>query len=277
MRVLALSPGPLLDQLERLPALATICTELGATLQVACDPTSRAAWDLIPTLEKVIPIGFDAEPTLADWANLLGSIREPDFQICLNFASGRQVNLMLSMSHIPTRIGQSGFASTSQVQNSGGWSAQRLSSWLQPLGLTLDADSFRLALPHADLDDMRAGQPSGEGPLLLLAPSGGSGDWPAEQWTALPEVIRSRLDSLRCMTLAADQPLRRRAAAVACADVVLSSCPITQLLSAYCGVPSVALGALAGSLPDRQDVRCIGAADDLTQLDQDAVLNALGF
>ena len=277
MRVLALSPGPLLDQIERLPALATICTELGATLQVACDLSCRAAWDLIPPVEKVIPIGFDANPTLADWTNLLGSVREPDFQICLNFVTGRQVNLMLSMSHIPTRIGASGFAATSQVTNAEGWSAQQLSSWLQPLGLNLDADRFRLALPGADLDAMRASHPSGDGPLLLLAPSGERTDWPTEQWDALPGVIRSRLDSLRCMTLAADQPLKRRAAAVACADVVLTSCPITQLLCAYCGVPSVALGAAVGSLPERPELRCIGTSDELHNLGQDAVLNALGF
>ena len=277
MRVLALSPGPLLDQLERLPALATICTELNATLQVACSPTHRAAWELIPSLEKVIPIGFDADPSLADWTNLLGSIREPDFQICLNFVSGRQVNLMLSMSHIPTRIASSGFASTNQVQSAEGWSAQRLSSWLQPLGLKLDADRFRLALPSSELDAMRASQPGGDGPLLLLAPSGEPNDWPAEQWTALPELIRSRLDSLRCMTLTTDQPLRRRAAAVASADVVLSSCPITQLLSAYFGVPSVALGATDGSLPERPELRCIGVSDALQQLDADTVLKALGF
>ena len=47
MRVLALSPGPLALQLDRLPALVSLCEQVGATLQVACAPVCRGAWELI--------------------------------------------------------------------------------------------------------------------------------------------------------------------------------------------------------------------------------------
>ena len=63
MRVLALSPGPLSLQLERLPALASLCSSVGATLQVACSPAVKGAWELLPQLEKVIPFDFEASPT----------------------------------------------------------------------------------------------------------------------------------------------------------------------------------------------------------------------
>ena len=107
MRVLALSPGSLEDQLDRLPALAEICQKLNASLQVACDPQQAAPWRLLPCLEKLLPFSFEANPTLADWANLLGCVREPDFQICINFAEGQQVNLMpVSYTHLtlPTSV-----------------------------------------------------------------------------------------------------------------------------------------------------------------------------
>jgi len=189
MRVLALSPGPLSLQLERLPVLASLCSSVGANLQVACSPAVKAAWELLPQLEKVIPFNFEASPTLADWANLLGCVREPDFQVCLNFAEGQQVNLMLSMSHIPSRIAGSGFSSTELVTPHPGWSSQRLGSYLKPLGCELDADAFRLALPTTALEKARADLPAGDGPLLVLAPKGGSADWPVDAWTALPETI----------------------------------------------------------------------------------------
>ena len=60
MRVLALSPGPVQDQLDRLPALAAVAEELGAMVQVACDPTCREAWELLPGFDKVIPINFES-------------------------------------------------------------------------------------------------------------------------------------------------------------------------------------------------------------------------
>ena len=277
MRVLALSPGSLEDQLDRLPALADICQKLNATLQVACDPQQAAPWKLLPCLEKLVPFSFEANPTLADWANLLGCVREPDFQICINFAEGQQVNLMLSMSHIPTRIAASGFSSTELVQPQEGWASQRLAAYLKPLGCELNADGFRLALPSTILDKARADLPSGDGPLLVLAPKGGADDWPASEWTALPETIGQRLKGLRCSELAIGLGLQARAAAVACADVVLTSCPVTQSLAVFSGVPLVALGGDPNAMPQRADLRCLGRADHLGDLQQNEVLQALGF
>ena len=277
MRVLALSPGPLSLQLERLPALASLCSSVGATLQVACSPAVKGAWELLPQLEKVIPFDFEASPNLADWANLLGCVREPDFQVCLNFAEGQQVNLMLSMSHIPTRIAASGFSSTELVLPQEGWASQRLAAYLKPLGCELNADGFRLALPSTFLDKARADLPSGDGPLLVLAPKGGADDWPASEWTALPETIGQRLKGLRCSELAIGLGLQARAAAVACADVVLTSCPVTQSLAVFSGVPLVALGGDPNAMPQRADLRCLGRADHLGDLQQNEVLQALGF
>ena len=277
MRVLALSPGSLAQQLDRLPALVSLCEQVGATLQVACAPACRGAWDLVPQVEKILPFDFEAAPTLADWANLLGCVREPDFQVCLNFAEGRQVNLMLSMSHIPTRIASSGFSSTEIVSPGEGWCAQRLASVLKPLGCDLDADRFRLALSSTDLDAARAEQPAGEGPMLLLAPAGSTVDWPEQRWRSLPEAIAQRLKGLRTLQLNPDLPINRRAAAVASADVVLSSCPVSQKLAIYSGVPLVALGAEPQDLPDRPDIRCLGTPGNLSALADDEVLQALGF
>ena len=277
MRVLALSPGSLQQQLERLPVIAAAAEQLKATVQVACPMAHRQIWELLPAVDKVIPFAFDDGSTLADWANLLGCVREPDFQVCLNFASGRQVNLMLGMSHIPTRLAFDGFSTTHQVQRSHGWKAQQLSGFLQAIGLTLEADRFRLSLPAKTLESVRAQQPSGDGPLLLMAPSGETNDWPSQRWQNLTETIRQRLASLRSQHVTVDTKLITRAAQVACADVVLSSCPVTQLLAVYAGVPLVALGTNAPDLPVREGLRCLGDRSNLQHLGEQDVLAALGF
>lgn len=278
MRLLALSPGSLQQQLKRLPAIATAAEQLKATVQVACPMAHRQAWELLPAVEKVIPFDFDDSSTLADWANLLGCVREPDFQVCFNFASGRQVNLMLGMSHIPTRIALDGFSTTEHVQQGSGWTAQQPSGFLQAIGLKLDADRFRLSLPAKSLDTVRAEQPVGDGPLLLMAPGGQANDWPESHWRALPDTIRKRLPSLRAQQLTNGGKLQTRAAQVACSDVVLSSCPVTQLLAVFAGVPLVALGANAADMPQREGLRCLGDRTiGLSQLSEQDVLTALGF
>jgi len=53
-------------QLDRLPALASLCDSVGDKLQVACAPACRGAWELLPQLEKIIPFDFSAVPSLAD-------------------------------------------------------------------------------------------------------------------------------------------------------------------------------------------------------------------
>jgi hypothetical protein len=178
MRVLFLVPGGVSDQLQAIPAGAQVAQELKAQIQVACSPAAAAAWSLLPAVEKVIPFAFDDGPSLADWANLLGNVREPDFQACVNLASGRQVDLMLSMSHIPTRVAASGFSATATVTPGTGWGAQALAPYLRQLGINLDASQFRLSLPKGALEQAAAAMPSGQGPALLLSPSGVRQDWP---------------------------------------------------------------------------------------------------
>jgi ADP-heptose:LPS heptosyltransferase len=279
MRALFLIPGDAVDQVQALPAVAAVAQQLKFAIQVACAPAVAGVWKLLPAVEKLIPFNF-GDATLADWANLLGSVREPDFQVCINLAGGRQVDLMLSMSHIPTRLATAGFSATQKVNPpTGGWPAQALAAYLQPIGVSLDADAFRLVLPQAALAEATARLPAGDGPMLLLSPAGVPGDWPQQRWQELPGRIRTSLPGLRSLELGpADAAhVLERAAMVAASDVVLASDPLSEELALLCGVPMVALGRDDDSLPQRPGVKGLTAATGLDALTPDAVLAALGL
>lgn len=276
MRALFLIPGDSSLQLQAFAAVAAVAQQLSAEVQVVCPPAVTGLWGLHPAVSRTIPFAFEGA-TLADWSNLLGSVREPDFQLCINRAKGRQVDLMLSMSHIPTRIATGGFSATERVTLAeGGWGAQAWQALLQPVGVTLSADAFRLTLPAGELQEAAGSLPSGSGPLLLLAPAGGPGDWPAAQWQALPAAIRRRLPDLRCQPLSGAIN-RQRAAQVASADVVLASDSAAVELALMLGLPVVALGRNPASLPARQGVQAVGEAGRLEALAVEQVLQALGF
>ena len=278
MRALFLIPGTAARQLQLFPAVAAVAEQLRAQVQVVCPPEVAGWWDLHPAVEKAMPFPFDTA-NLADWANLLGSVREPDFQLVVNLANGRQVDLMLSMSHIPTRVASGGFSATESVTTTAGWPAQAMEAYLRPIGVHLDAGAFRLPVPQADLDAAAQTLPAGSGPLLLLARLGTSNDWPASQWAELPARIRSRLADLRVVetsaTGSAGAP-RQQAARLASADVVLASDPVSIELALLLGLPLVALGP-ASPLPERQGVQGVGTAGQLSSVGSDAVLGALGF
>ena len=282
MRALYLIPGDGVSQLQALPAVAATASQLGFAMQVACPAAAAPVWSLLPAVEKTIPFPFGAA-SLADWANLLGAVRDPDFQACINLAGGPQVDLMLSMSHIPTRVAAGGFSATTKVQPpQQGWPGQRLAAYLRPIGVNLEAEAYRLPLPRAALDEATAAQPAGQGPLLLLAPSGEAADWPEPRWRELPGHIRPRLPDLRSSQIdplpsLTGESLRSRAATVAVSDVVLSSDPLTVELALLCGVPVVALGLAPDQLPQRQGVTGLGLPHQLKELGSDDVLAALGL
>jgi len=282
MRVLFLIPGGSASQLQAIPAVAAVAERLSAAVQVSCPAEAAAVWKLLPAVQKVLPFSFAPGVSLAEWANLLGAVREPDFQLSINLASGWPLDLLLSLTHIPTRIARSGFSATtrlSTVAAGGSWPSQALQAWLKPVDVPLDANAFRLSLSKADLDGASAGLPPGTGPLLLLAPmpeSSAAADWPADHWQALPEAIRAKLANLRVMPAASGSPAQQ-AAQVASADVVLSSDPDITELALLTGTPLVALGRSGDSLPFREGVQGLGSADSLDQLSVAAVMQALGL
>ena len=176
MRVLFLSPGDLEAQLKRLPLAAAIGRDLKASIQVACPLAAAPLWKLLPVVEKQLPFEFEGV-TLADWANLLGCVREPDFQACLNFASGWNLDLLLSLSHIPVRVARGGFSCTAPVA-----ADAPAEAFLKPLGLQSDQEQVCISLPPKALEQARSKQPAGDGPLLLLAPSQTPQDWSEQHW-----------------------------------------------------------------------------------------------
>ncbi|MEB3306679.1 MAG: lipopolysaccharide heptosyltransferase family protein [Cyanobacteriota bacterium] len=278
MRALFLSPGTAARQLQLFPAVAALTEQLGAQVQICCPPSSAGVWQLHATVEKTIPFPFGAA-TLADWTNLLGTVREPDFQVVINLARSTQLDLMLSMSHIPRRVALGGFSATDTVVLPPGWPAQAMEVLLRPIGVTLDADTYRLSLPAAELENAARSLPEGSGPLLALQPSAAADDWPASRWSELPARIRSRLPDLRVLeTRGPFNPgsLRQQVARLACADVVLTSDPLMVELALLLGLPLVALGP-STALPERPGVQGVGRSGSLAGIGCDAVLAALGF
>ncbi len=258
MRILFLIPGGPQEQLRILPLAAAVAQQLRVQLQVACPAASASVWKLLPAVEKLLPYEFSSGGSLADWANLLGSVREPDFQAVLNFASGWSIDLLLSCSHIPLRVARGGFSCTAPVD-----AGAPVEAFLTPLGLALPSQPFRLSLPAKALEKAVQQQPAGQGPLLVLAPRGDSKDWDSAHWQALPDLVRQKLPQARVSSLRPGSPLEQ-AAQVASADVLVSSDPSASSLAQLSGVTLVNLAALSPT-------------GDLGQLESSQVLQALGL
>ncbi|MCY4360272.1 MAG: lipopolysaccharide heptosyltransferase family protein [Cyanobacteria bacterium MAG APA_bin_95] len=267
MQVLTLLPGGEEDQLQALPALATLGEQRSARLQVVCPARAASIWTLLPAVERCIPFAFGQRWSLADWTNLLGNVREPDFQVSLNLSTDWSVDLLLSLSHIPMRVASGGVSATERVKQPTGWRGQALAAWLQPLGVHFDANAYRLPLPRRALAEARAALPQGNGPALLLGPDTVPG-WSPEDWQELVEAVNRADPSVRLLWLAreGEEPagvhrcpaatVMAEAATVASVDVVFTAEPRLAQLAVLTGTALVAAGmADPRRLPQRDAVK----------------------
>lgn len=285
MQVLALLPGGEEDQLQALPALAALAEQQSAQLHVVCPAQAANIWTLLPAVEHRIPFAFGQRWSLADWTNLLGSVREPDFQVSLNLSTDWSIDLLLSLSHIPMRVASGGFSVTEQVKQPAGWRGQALAAWLQPLGVHCDANAYRLPLPQSALTEARASLPQGNGPVLLLAPGAVPGGWSPEDWRELVEAVGQAVPSVRLLWLAREgeapagvqrcqaATVMAEAATVASVDVVLTDEPRLAQLAVPTGTALVAAGMEDPRRLPQRDV--IKPLPPLSQLRPKDVLQAL--
>ena len=285
MQVLALLPGGEEDQLQALPAMAALAEQQSAQLYMVCPARAEPIWTLLPAVEHCIPFAFDQRWSLADWANLLGNVRESDVQVSLNLSTDWSIDLLLSLSHIPMRVASGGFSATERVEQPPGWRGQALAAWLQPLGVHCDADAYRLPLPQVALTEARAALPQGNGPALLLAPGAVVGGWSPEDWRELVAAVVQAVPSVRLLWLAGEgeapagvqhcraATVLAEAAAVASVDVVLTDEPRLAQLAVLTGTALVAAGMEDPRRLPRRDV--IKPLPPLSQLRPRDVLQAL--
>ena len=77
MRILALVPGGISDQLLFFPALDDIKRAYpNAEIGVVVEPQATVAYRVSKIVDAVIPFTFSAANSPSDWANLLGRVRD---------------------------------------------------------------------------------------------------------------------------------------------------------------------------------------------------------
>lgn len=199
MRVLALVPGGMEAQLSFFPAIHQIKTSFeNAEVSVVAASDATAIYQLSKEVAEVVPYGFAASNSPADWANLLGIVRDREFEVVLTLTDSWSIALLLWLSGVPTRLGYGSTANdlllTATVPRSA--ESAYYGDLLSLIKVASSPATFSVNVPRADLnvvETMRQGSGLENGYVLVYpGPTPGDTTYPTDSWIAILKDFQQR-------------------------------------------------------------------------------------
>ncbi|MBW4552447.1 MAG: glycosyltransferase family 9 protein [Aphanocapsa sp. GSE-SYN-MK-11-07L] len=157
-RILALVPGGISDQILFFPSLDDLKTQLPkAELDVVVEPRATSAYRVSHAVNKVIPFNFGGQNGPADWLNLLGILREQEYDAVMSLGTGWSVGLLMWLLRVPSRIGYTTgkpmlLLTDSVLLNPDQYVAVMYHDLLQGLGMTSACPPIAIQVPKPDIE-----------------------------------------------------------------------------------------------------------------------------
>ncbi|MEO0867297.1 MAG: glycosyltransferase family 9 protein [Cyanobacteria bacterium J06642_11] len=211
MHVLALVPGGISDQLQFFPTLTTIKQNYpNCDISVVVEPGSKSAYRISNAVGEVIPFDYRAQNSPADWANLLGIIRDREFELALCASDRWEEGVLLWLSGIPTRIGYTTTAVpwlyTTTVTADTQYPIGQYQALLQGLAETSPSTPVQLNVPEADItwaDEQRKAMGlAGSGYVVMYPGVNEQADgYPAASWLTIMDDFQTKQPQLPVILL----------------------------------------------------------------------------
>src|SRR4028118_1617390 len=218
MRILALVPGGIGDQILFFPTLNDLKRYYpDAEIDVVVEPRAKGAYRVCKSVDEVLTFDYKDRNGPADFGNLLGIIRDREYDAALTLGRRWSTGLLLWMSGIPTRIGYSAnsgklfFTSTVPLKTQQ-YAACMYHDLIRGFGLDSPCPELSLSLPKSDIDWAEAEQKrlgiTETGYILIhggssqLAQSKGIDKiYPVQQWQRIIEDIQQKQPQLPIVLL----------------------------------------------------------------------------
>ena len=211
MRIIALVPGGIGDQLLFFPTLEDLKrTYPDAVIDVVVEPRAKAAYRVCKLVNDIVLFDFKDRNSPADWANLLGIVRDRYYDVAISLGQRGGVAFLLWLTGVPVRIGYKSTASwllTNPVPlKTEQYAAAMYHDLLQGVGITTPCPPLSIQLPKADLDWAESerrnlGLSTGYfmihgGSSKLAQEKGIDKLYPVDSWKAIIQDIRQRQPEL---------------------------------------------------------------------------------
>ncbi|MCY7406757.1 MAG: lipopolysaccharide heptosyltransferase family protein [Alkalinema sp. CAN_BIN05] len=204
MRILALVPGGISDQILFFPTIEGLKAKFPQSqIDVVVEPRAKEAYGICKSVRDTVIFDFQGRNSLADWGNLLGMIRDREYQVAVSFDDRWSTGLLLWLSGIPTRLGAAAgpsdlYMTSSVVLDSAKQStAKRYYSVLKSLSITAPCQDPIVNIPAkdlewADVERRRLGVKAGGYVLICGQGDDTPASYPAEQWRTVIQDFQKK-------------------------------------------------------------------------------------
>jgi ADP-heptose:LPS heptosyltransferase len=307
MRTLAIVPGEIGDQILFFPTLSGLKQRYpDVKIDVVAEPRAKDAYHISALVDRVIPFDFEASNTLADWGNLIGTIREQEYDAVFSLAEGTGTGLLLWLTGIPCRIGFDGSNNlflTGKVPRSIGPIAKNSATanyeLLRGIGVRTACPEIAVNVPRKDIEWAEAEQQrlGVKGQNFVLVANGPSGGpvYPIGQWIVLLKALQASQPGLKVVALDAGatdwgatglgvkvtSPTNFGQVTAMAAAASLVVCTESPLLYGAIASQSFTVGLLADEaaqvrLPESDKLLTIAGSDGVKSIDPTAIMAKLG-
>lgn len=163
MRILTLVPGGIGDQILFFPTIEDLKQHYkNSTIDVLVEPRAKSAYRVCPHVNEVLLFDYKDRNGLADYLNLLGIIRDREYDIALTLGQRWTVGLLLWLNGIPIRVGyktkNSWFISNPVPLKQEQYAADMYHDLLQGLGINNTSPLPKITLLKEDIQWAEAEQ-----------------------------------------------------------------------------------------------------------------------
>jgi len=216
MRILALVPGSIGNQLLFFPTLETLSKQYPqAVIDVLVEPGSKKAYRVCKNVEEVLVFDFQDRNSFADYLNLLGIMRDREYDAVISLKTTWRIKLLLWLNGIPTRVGYKDdaqiYLSSSVPRKPEQYKAEMYHDLVTGLGIQKPCPPLSINVPTDDIawaesEQMRLDIKS-SGYILLSdnhSSTGINNAYPLASWKKIVADIEQRNTGLAIVLLQTD-------------------------------------------------------------------------
>lgn len=210
MKAVALIPGGLEDQIFCFPALDGLKQAYpNMEIAVVAESSALPIYRLSKSVSSTIPFAFQSYNSPADWANLLGILRDRYYDVAFTVSDGWSAGLLLWLAGTPTRIGYGKDSKTFLTQTVPYRPEQYRPKVYHDLIAGFDTaiacPALSLKLGRTELDWAEAEQKrlniGGGGYVVFYNNDEEGRTYPLERWQAIAQDFREKQPSLPLVAL----------------------------------------------------------------------------